>query len=320
MNYIRKNNISIDKFNFYKENIDTLIMNNDNLINEILSLIYISNPKLYKILLKNKIKKKKKVLWKYIIRSIFRATPLAFFSTVIFLQSFNKKKYFDIDSLWMHKFLEKYIIQDKNENTNCYYFKNGNVFEFKEYYEILGKNPQLLKKNNSLDMILKILEKPKNFFEIKNELIKLNIIINDENLKHIIKILKYNKIIVSNYRTNLNNSSNINIMKKILKLSNLDLELKEKLNDITERLDGLGESYSVESVEYIINLMEKIINSEYYINTISYGNNFIEIQNSYKKIINKFDEEFSKLLNYIPNSNFQNNIIGIILEKYSPYH
>ena len=317
MNYIRKNNISIDKFNFYKENIDLLIMNNDNLINEILSLIYISNPKLYKILLKNKIKKKKKVLWKYIIRSIFRATPLAFFSTVIFLQSFNKKKYFDIDSLWMHKFLEKYIIQDKNENTNCYYFKNGNVFEFKEYYEILGKNPQLLKKNNSLDMILKILEKPKNFFEIKNELIKLNIIINDENLKHIIKILKYNKIIVSNYRTNLNNSSNINIMKKILKLSNLDLELKEKLNDITERLDGLGESYSVESVEYIINLMEKIINSEYYINTISYGNNFIEIQNSYKKIINKFDEEFSKLLNYIPNSNFQNNIIGIILEKYS---
>lgn len=63
--------------------------------------------------------------------------------------------------------------------------------------------------------------------------------------------------------------------------------------------------------------MQKIINSDYYINVISYETNFIDIENNYKKTINKFDKDFSKLLNYIPNSNFQNNIIGIILEKYS---
>lgn len=49
----------------------------------------------------------------------------------------------------------------------------------------------------------------------------------DESLKDIIKMLEYKNIIISNYKINLNNSSNIKILKKIAKLEDLDFELKK---------------------------------------------------------------------------------------------
>lgn len=327
--FIRKNKNSIGN---YKEFENILYEGNSiiehSFFKNIIESIRILNPNFYLYLLsKKKIEKKEIItLWKYVMRSMSRATPLGDLSSVCFLENKDERKtfFFDIDSEWMIKVLKEYKNLKSIDNIEkIYFYKNGSVLLFRDYLLIYSKESEkieAIKSNVSINTILNELENGKKLEEIIKLMNgKYNMNLSKKEVIDILIDLSSKKLINWDISKNFNNSFNFMILEEYIKIIKFDNENKEKILKIIYKLKELNKEYNFEKLNNLMKIMKEIHIGKNYINLLSTElmekNEKKELKQLSKEVL-KLNNIFSRLLLYMPENNYKNSVKNFILEKY----
>lgn len=330
-NYIRQNNFNVNLYNETKKFLNIELQNStleeacykNKEINNILNSILILNPNLHRYLFNNKNKldeKSQAIVWKYYLRGLFKATPLAGMSTAIIPEYTNSRYIIDIDSLWINKFITKYKdIRNISKKEKIIVFVNGSVIEKEKFYRVFNKdnNEITINKKSNLEKILKVLKNGITLEEFFIILKNNNKDYKDDDIFKLISLLERNALINFDIKKNFYNSNNIDIMKNFIDVFNIPEDIRKKIEEIFNLFNKLNKNNNMHLYLFkIIDIMNSICNCDRFISVVERTEGNFHIKENLYNDFESLIKDFSKLLFYAPDNIKKKSIKNYILNNY----